>query len=153
METIPQVFERTARTHAARPAMRAKRGGAWQTITWSQYRDQVRLAARGLMALGLEPGKGVAIMGFNRPEWFVADVATIMAGGLPTGLYATNTLEQIGYIAEHSGARVAVVENREYLSRFLEIRPRLSHLRTIVVMEPEDAPGAPASGSQFSPTP
>jgi long-subunit acyl-CoA synthetase (AMP-forming) len=141
METIPQVLEQTARTHPGRPALRAKRGGAWQTTTWSEYRDQIRLAARGLMALGLEPGKGVVIMGYNRPEWFVADVAAIMAGGLPTGIYTTNTLEQCRYIADHSEAVVAVVENRDYLARFLEIRGRLPHLRAIVVMEADDAAG------------
>jgi long-subunit acyl-CoA synthetase (AMP-forming) len=141
METVPQILESTARAHASRPALRAKRGGAWQITTWAEYRDQVRQAARGMIALGLEPGKGVAIMGYNRPEWFVADVAAIAAGGLPAGIYTTSTLEQCRYIADHAEAAVAIVENRDYLGRFLEVRSRLPHLKTIVVMEPSDAQG------------
>jgi len=141
MQTVPQALEQTARTHADRPALRTRRGGAWHATTWREYHDQVRLAARGLIALGLEPGQGVAIMGYNRPEWFVADMAAIAAGGLPAGIYVTNTAEQCRYIADHAEAAVAVVENRDYLARFQEIRGRLPRLKAIVVMEPGDAQG------------
>ena len=141
MQTIPQVLDRTAGEHATRAALRVKRGGAWQTTTWSEYRDQVRRAARGLMALGLTPGNGVAIMGYNRPEWFVADMAAIAAGGLPAGIYTTNTTEQCRYIAEHAEASVIVVENRESLAKFQQVRERLPHLKAIVMMEPADAAG------------
>ncbi len=141
METVPQVLERTARAHPERPALRVKRGGTWQTTTWSEYQAQVRLAARGLIALGLAPGQGVAIMGYNRPEWFVADIAAIAAGALPAGIYTTNTAEQCRYIADHAEAAVAVVENRDYLARFREIRGRLPRLKAIVVMEPGAAGG------------
>ena len=51
-DTVFEVFEATARTHAARPAMRRKRGESWEPITWSEYRSAVRQAARGLAALG-----------------------------------------------------------------------------------------------------
>jgi long-subunit acyl-CoA synthetase (AMP-forming) len=97
----------------------------------------VRQAARGLAALGVAPGAGVAIMGFSRPEWYVADIATMAAGGLPAGVYTTNTPEQCHYIAEHAEAVVAIVENQEYLERFLAVRDRLPHLKTIVLMEGE----------------
>jgi long-subunit acyl-CoA synthetase (AMP-forming) len=136
-DTVFEVFEATARAHADRPAMRWKRAGIWEPITWAEYRAAVRQAARGLAALGVAPGAGVAIMGFSRPEWYVADIATMAAGGLPAGVYTTNTPEQCHYIAEHAEAVVAVVENQEYLERFLAVRDRLPRLKTIVLMEGE----------------
>jgi long-subunit acyl-CoA synthetase (AMP-forming) len=136
-DTVFEVFEATARAHAGRPAMRRKREGAWAPITWGEYRSAVRQAARGLAALGVGSGTGVAIMGFSRPEWYIANIATMAAGGLPAGVYTTNTPEQCHYIAEHAEAVVAIVEKPEYLERFLAVRGRLPRLRAIVLMEGE----------------
>jgi long-subunit acyl-CoA synthetase (AMP-forming) len=134
-ETVFEVLERTAHTHGGRPALKAKRGGSWQATSWKEYRDQAKLVARGFLRLGLQPRDGVVIMGYNRPEWFLADVGAILAGGLPAGIYITNTLEQCQYIAEHAEASVAVVENEQYLQIFLAIRDRLPKLKAVVLME------------------
>ena len=138
-DTVLQLFRATVDAHGLRPAMRGRRGGRALSLTWSEYHDEVRRAARGLIAQGVSAGAGVTIMGFNRAEWFVADLASMAAGGLPAGIYTTSTPEQCRYIAEHAEAAVAIVENREYLERFLEIRARLPRLRAIVVMEEEAA--------------
>lgn len=132
--TVMEVFERTAKQHADRPALKVKRGGQWVTTTWAQYRDQVRTAAKALVELGVEPGKGVAIIGFNCPEWSIVDMAAIYAGGCPAGIYTTNSADQCRYIAEHAEARVAVVENAAQLAKFLEVRERLPELRAIVMI-------------------
>jgi len=146
-ETVIDVLERTARDHADRPAMRTKAGGAWQVTTWKEYRDQAFLAARGFLALGLAPGEGVAILGYNRPEWFLADVGAIAAGGLPAGIYTSLTPDQCHYIADHAGAAIAVVENAAYLATFLALRDRLPKLRAIVVMSGAvTSDGAPEPG-------
>ncbi|HYN23284.1 MAG TPA: AMP-binding protein [Thermoanaerobaculia bacterium] len=133
-ETVIEVLQRTASAHADRPAMRVKRDGQWQITTWKDYGDQALLAARGFLHLGLQPGQGVVIMGYNRPEWFVADLGAIAAGGLPAGIYTTFTPEQCQYIAEHAEAAVAVLENEQYLRVFLSIRDRLPALKAIVLM-------------------
>ena len=141
-ETVLQALERTAREHAGRPAMRVKTGGQWQTTTWKEYREQALLAARGFLRLGLAPNEGVAILAYNRPEWFLADVAAIAAGGLPAGIYTSSTPEQCHYIADHAEAAIAVVENQSYLETFLSIRDRLPKLRAIVLMTgASDTPG------------
>ncbi|OYV71538.1 MAG: hypothetical protein B7Z74_07095, partial [Deltaproteobacteria bacterium 21-66-5] len=137
--TIPQALDATVLASPDIPALRWKEEGAWQSLTWSAYRRQVRLAARGFIALGLVPGKGVAIIGNNCPEWFVADLAAVHGGGLPSGIYATFAPEQCRYIAHHCEAQVAVVENAEHLAKFLAIRDGLPHLRVIVQMHGEPA--------------
>jgi long-subunit acyl-CoA synthetase (AMP-forming) len=132
--TVMEVFEQTAKKHADRPALKVKRGGSWVATTWGEYLEQVRTAAKALLELGLEPGKGVAIIGFNCPEWVVADMAAIYAGGCPAGIYTTNSAEQCRYIAEHAEAQVAVVENAEQLAKFLEVRDKLPDLKAIVMI-------------------
>jgi long-subunit acyl-CoA synthetase (AMP-forming) len=134
-DTVIGVLEETARRHPDRPAFQAKRDGAWRTTTWREYRDRVMQTARGFTALGLEPRQGVAILGFNRPEWFLADVGAIAAGGLPAGIYTSSSAEQCQYIAHHCEAAVVVVENAVHLETLLSIRPQLPRLKAIVLME------------------
>lgn len=136
--TVMQVMEATASKHGDKPALRHKKGGTWHTTTWSEYRSQVRAAAKSLIAIGLDPGKGVAIIGFNCPQWAIMDIAAIYAGGAPAGIYTTNSADQCKYIAGHCEAQVAVVENREQLEKFKEIRKDLPDLVAIVMMTGDD---------------
>lgn len=132
--TVMEVFDQTAKKHADRPAMKVKRDGKWVTTTWGQYLTRVRAAAKSFLALGLGKGKGVSIIGFNCPEWAIADIAAIYAGGCPAGIYTTNSPDQCKYIAAHAEAQIAVVENEAQLAKFLEIRDDLPELKAIVMM-------------------
>jgi long-subunit acyl-CoA synthetase (AMP-forming) len=144
-DTVTQVLEAAARQHAQRPALRFKQDGAWQTLTWSEYLREVRRTARGFMSLGLRPGQGVVIMGFNRAQWFLADLGAIAAGGLPAGIYQTSTPDQCRYVCQHAQAAVAVVEDARYLELFLSLRSSLPDLRAIVLMNGQsDQPGVMA---------
>ena len=134
--TVMQVFSATAQKHGSRPALKVKRNGAWQTTTWAEYESQTRQAAKALIHLGMPAQQGVSIIGFNSPEWAVADMAAIYAGGFPAGIYTTNSPPQCKYIAEHSDSHVAFVEDQAQLAKFLEIRDELPLLKAIVLMNP-----------------
>lgn len=132
--TVMEVFDETAKKHGSKTALRLKKGGKWRETTWAQYHEEVVAAAKSFIKLGLEPGKAVSIIGFNCPQWFVADMAAIYAGGSPAGIYTTNSPEQCLYVAEHSESQIAVVENPAQLEKFLEIRDQLPDLKGIIMM-------------------
>ena len=46
----------------------------------------------------------------NRPEFHVADLAAMMLGATPFSIYLTSAPDQIAYVIEDAGARVAIVE-------------------------------------------
>ena len=48
--------------------------------TYEQYFEQLNSSAKGLIELGLEPNKTVAILGNNSPEWFSSAVGAVFAG-------------------------------------------------------------------------
>ena len=104
MTTIRAFFE-TARRQPSRLAWKHD-GREW---TWGQAAADVRRAARALIALGVQPGEAVSIVGPNRPEWLMADLGALAAGAVPAPIYPTLTAEQARYIANHSGAKVAIV--------------------------------------------
>ena len=53
------------------PAYYRKEGTSWVPTTWRTYADEVRAAAKSLIALGVQPGQAVTILSFNRPEWTI----------------------------------------------------------------------------------
>jgi long-subunit acyl-CoA synthetase (AMP-forming) len=134
-QTVMQALDLVVEEHAKAPALRAKtKSGVWKDTAWADYRADIRRAAKGLIALGLEPGKGVTLIGFNCPQWLIGNLGAIHAGGIPVGIYTTNSPEQCHYITEHADANIAIVENQDQLAKFLEIRDSLPLLKAIVLM-------------------
>ena len=137
-KTVMQRMAETAGKYPELSAMKVNRAGKWEAISWSEYQSQVRIIARAFMRLGLMPGKAVTIIGGNRPEWLLANVGAIFAGGVPAGIYGTNSPEQCQYIAGHSEAQIAVLEDATQLAKFKEIRSQLPELKAMVLMDGSD---------------
>jgi long-chain acyl-CoA synthetase len=135
VETIPHRILHNAERWPERPAYHVREGDTWVTATWSQYVSEVRAAARGLLALGLKPGDAVAILGFNRPEWVAVDVAAMAVGGLPAGIYTTNSPKECEYIINHAEAVVVVVENEDQWAKIDAVRQSLPSVRKVVLMK------------------
>ena len=132
--TVMQALEEAARRFADLPALRAREEGQWQTTTWAEYHAQVRMTARALVALGLEPGDGVVIIGRNCPEWLLSNLGTIFAGGIPAGIYTTSSPEQCRYVIQHCSATIAVVGGPDLLARFQEAARGVSGLKGVIMM-------------------
>ena len=100
--------------------MSVKREGKWVSTSFTEWYELSLRVAKSLLALGLKRFEGVCIMGFNSPEWIFAQMGTIMAGGLATGIYTTNNVETTKFIVENSGSRVVIGEHSLILEKLLE---------------------------------
>ncbi len=140
-----------ARAHAPgeQVALRIERAGAWVDISWKQYYADAQRAARAFMHLGLKPHQSVSIIGFNAPQWFVANMGAIAAGGNAAGIYTTSEPDACAYIVEHSESRVVVVENGAQLAKFLKVQSRLGGVSAIVVYADDVPRGADAGRIQL----
>jgi len=72
--TVLHQLHENARNIPNKPAYYEKVDGTWQPTNWSDYLQQVRQAARALIALGMDTGDIVSILGFNTPEWVIMDL-------------------------------------------------------------------------------
>jgi long-chain acyl-CoA synthetase len=133
--TLCDLLAEHAAGHGDAPAMSWKRDGAWQTLSWREYRERVAEVAMGLAGLGVGHGDFVAIMATNRPEHVLADQGAVHAGATPTSFYFTLPPEQLQYVAGHCEAKVAVLEDRDMLKRWQDIRDGLPALRYLVVLD------------------
>ena len=82
-DTFPKLLIRNAHLHGARPSMRHKDLGIWQTWTWSEVLEIVRAYAVGLNRLGLQRGETIAIVGANRPKLYWSVMAAQMLWAIP----------------------------------------------------------------------
>jgi long-chain acyl-CoA synthetase len=94
-DTILHRLHENGRIRPNAPAYYEKIGSAWVPTSWQEYTNQVRQAARALVALGVEPGQNVAILGFNRPEWVIFDLA-LLASSRRSRPRRSATLEAAG---------------------------------------------------------
>jgi long-subunit acyl-CoA synthetase (AMP-forming) len=133
--TLCDLLAEHATGHGDATAMSWKRDGAWQSLSWRDYRERVAEVAMGLAGLGVGRGDFVAIMATNRPEHVLADQGAVHAGATPTSFYFTLAAEQIGYVAGHCQAKVAFLEDRDMLKRWQELREELPALRYLVVFD------------------
>ena len=140
-KTICTLFADAAAKWGDRPALHWKNNGGWETLTWREYRDEVAAVTLALRSLGFGPGQFGLIMARNAPEHVIADLGIVHAGGAAISVYNTLAPEQIEYVANHSEATVAFVEDAGFLEKFLAIRASTPHLRHLVLVHGEAPDG------------
>jgi len=152
-KTIGALFQEAVASSGDRVALTVERGADGASVmgaevgtptewTFQQYYAECRSVAKSYIALGVEASECVGIIGFNSPEWFMADLGCVLAGGIGAGMYTTNSPEACQYIVEHSGARVVVCENQKQVDKFLEVQKQMPKLKTIVVWSQFDKEGS-----------
>ncbi|HKW58296.1 MAG TPA: AMP-dependent synthetase/ligase [Candidatus Dormibacteraeota bacterium] len=133
-KTICTIFADAVGKWGDRPALHWKSNGGWETLTWRDYRDQVAAVTLALRSLGFGPGQFGLIMARNAPEHVIADLGIVHAGGAAISVYNSLAPEQIEYVANHSEATVAFVEDEGFLQKFLAIKSSTPHLRHLVLV-------------------
>jgi long-subunit acyl-CoA synthetase (AMP-forming) len=130
---MAEAFRLTAEDYPDRVFLRTKEDEI--SLTFAQVRDRVDALAGGLYELGVRKGDTVALMFANRPEFNIADLAVMTLGATPFSLYATLSPEQIQYVVEDAGAKIALIEEA-HLEQVAGARKLgLPELETVVVLE------------------
>ena len=138
-ETFPRLLRALAAQHPNQTALQEKRYGIWQPMSWSTYAARVADFAHGLAALGVERGDIVAVLGDNRPEWLIAELASQSIGAAVVGIYPTSIGEELLHILTLARVKVVVAEDQEQVDKLLKLRADAAAAAT--------DPSAPASAA------
>ena len=136
-ETLPQFLAEHARKTPDKIALRERNYGIWQSITWKDYLENVKYFALGLASLGLRPEETIAIIGDNRPEWVIAELAAQSLGAKSLGLYQDAVVSEMVYIFKHADVSVVVVEDQEQVDKILELWPQFEEVRKVIYYDPK----------------
>ena len=85
-------------------------GDGWKTVTAREVDEEVRAAAKGLIAAGIQAGDRVALMAKTRYEWTILDFAIWYVGAVTVPIYETSSTEQVEWILSDSEAVAIIVE-------------------------------------------
>jgi long-chain acyl-CoA synthetase len=138
---LAAMIDDSCRRHRHATAMRHKRDGVWQTISYAALGEKLRQVANALIDLGIAPGEMVGIFSQNRPEWAIADFGILSAGAVSVPIYATNTAPQAEYIVRDADLRVLFVGDADQLAKVQSFAGRYPRLRTIVTFDNADQGG------------
>jgi long-chain acyl-CoA synthetase len=121
--------------------MQYRLADSWKTISARELYQNVAGVARILQSWGICHGDRVAILSENRPEWAIADFASLLLGAITVPIYPTLTAEQIAYMLKDSGAKVVFVSSEIQLRKVLAIQSQ-SEVAHIVIMDNTTSPAA-----------
>ncbi len=107
-----------------------KVGGEWRPTSWGEIVRRIRAVSEGLVELGVRPGDRVCLMAATRLDWCIVDLAIMGAGAITVPAYPSNTVQEIAYLVQDSGARVFVVDGEHaepgHPGRYSRVRAALA---------------------------
>ncbi|HVE82869.1 MAG TPA: AMP-binding protein, partial [Myxococcales bacterium] len=128
----------------AKPAATSKRGGRWESVSWTWILEEVKKLSAGLVALGVKPGDRVSIFAATSLQWLLADLAVTCAQAVSVPIYASNTPDECRYILNHSEASFLFVDHDvaegKQAGRLSRIRQRLGDcplVKKVILFEGE----------------
>lgn len=133
--TIPRMAAAQAVRCGEKDALRVRGPQGYEGISWSELMARVEKIALGLLDQGIEAGDRVAILSENRPEWAIADLAALSAGGATVPVYTSLTTPEVEHILKDSGAKFLFVSSVELLGKVLPLIEPL-HLKVVLVDAP-----------------
>ena len=106
----------------------------FESITYRELGERARAIALGLIAMGIETGDVVAILGSTRAEWTLCEAGALCAGAVVAPIYHTNSPEECRHVLAHSEARLLFCEDAAQVAKVARIAaacPRLEHVIVI----------------------
>src|SRR5215212_100156 len=143
-ETIGRNLDRTAERVPDRDAVVSVHQGV--RLTYAQFHAAVEEVARGLLALGVEPGERVGIWSPNNAEWVTLQYATAKVGAILVNVNPAYRTSELAYALGQSGVSTLVLAPRfrtaDYLDMLGQVAGELPALGRRVVLGPDTPAGA-----------
>ena len=133
--TAPALLCERARSLPDQIAFRSKHLGIYRERSWRDYAQLIARTAKAYVALGLNKGERVAIMGDVCEEWMICDLAAQSLGAVVYGIYPTASMAELEYQMRDGGASIFIAEDQEYVDKLLPLINQLPNVRAIVVID------------------
>ena len=145
--SVVELIHRSVERLPDKEALRWKlpKDGGWVSRSYAEFWDWVTRVSLGLEGLGIGDGDTVCIASRTRPEWLVADLATLALGAVTCPIYPQTEPGQMAFIINNVGARLVFVENAQLAAKVESIRAECPTLRQVVTFDPS---GKFAAGTQ-----
>ncbi len=102
--------------------------------TWEQTEKNI-LKLSKVIKENIEEGDRCLLVSENRPEWFVSDLAIMLAGGITVPAYTTYIEDDYKYLIEDCEPSLVIVSNNEMLKKLNNIINEKEFIRKIITLD------------------
>mgnify|MGYP001163964480 FL=1 len=100
-------------------------------LTWEQVKHNICLLSEHLKA-NLSKGDRCILLSENRPEWLIADIAIMNAGGVTVPLFTTYSEKDYEYIINDCKPKICIISNE---IQFKKIEKLIPHETKVISIE------------------
>ena len=136
LDTFPKLLAYNGKTYPTETAMREKQFGIWVSFTWAEVLARTQTLTLGLATLGVTKNSVVGLIGDNRPDWVMGELATHTLGGMSLGIYRDAMEDEVAYLITYADIDVMLCEDEEQIDKLLSLGDRIPSVRHIVYADP-----------------
>lgn len=115
--------------------------GEWTSWTLAELADVTARLTSALADIGIGKGDKVVLMLRNRAEFHPLDLAVLFRGATPVSIYNSSAPEQIEYLVNDCGAKMAIVEDVGFFERFMKVRSQMPTIQHLAIVEDDETVG------------
>ena len=91
-----------------------------KNFSWAETKQNIFKLSKKIKKI-VKEGDRCLLVSENRPEWFISDLAIMLAGGITVPAYTTYTEEDYKYLIEDCEPTLVIVSNKEMLNKLKKI--------------------------------
>ena len=103
-------------------------------FTWEKTKTNIYKLSK-IIKKNISEGDRCLLVSENRPEWFVADLAIMLSGGITVPAYTTYTENDYRYLIEDCEPTIVIVSNNELLKKLNTIINEKSFIKKIITFD------------------
>ncbi len=105
-----------------------------KTYTWEQTEKNI-LKLSKVIKENIKEGDRCLLVSENRPEWFVSDLAIMLAGGITVPAYTTYIEDDYKYLIEDCEPSLVIVSNNEMLRKLNNIINEKDFIKKVITLD------------------
>ena len=102
--------------------------------TWEQTEKNI-LKLSKVIKENIKEGDRCLLVSENRPEWFVSDLAIMLAGGITVPAYTTYIEDDYKYLIEDCEPSLVIVSNNEMLKKLNNIINEKDFIKKVITLD------------------
>ena len=105
-----------------------------KTFTWEEVKINIFKLSK-IIKKNITEGDRCLLVSENRPEWFIADLAIMLSGGITVPAYTTYIEGDYKYLIEDCEPTVVIVSNNEILKKLNTTINEKSFIKKIITFD------------------
>lgn len=136
LDTLPKLLLANEKQYGSEMSMREKQFGIWRSFTWAEIGERTRNLALGLTDLKVKRGDVVGLLGDNRPDWVMGEIAAHAVGAMSLGIYRDALDDEVAYLVTYADVHIVLAEDEEQVDKLLNLGDKIPTVAWIVYADP-----------------